>query len=76
MQVELLRGAEADLLENYVRFEESREGLGDRFYRRLITRWSVSVSSRKLRRSIKAHIAVLSCVRLAAEFFIPSRASE
>ena len=33
MQVELLRGAEADLLENYVRLEESREGLGDRFYR-------------------------------------------
>ena len=33
MQIELLRGAEADLLENYVRFEELNEGLGERFYR-------------------------------------------
>ena len=33
MHIELLRGAEADLLENYVRLEELREGLGDRFYR-------------------------------------------
>ena len=32
MRVELLRGAEADLLENYVRLEEARSGLGDRFY--------------------------------------------
>ena len=32
MQVELLRGAEADLLENYVRLEDLRNGLGDRFY--------------------------------------------
>jgi len=32
MQVALLRGAEADLLENYVRLEELRPGLGDRFY--------------------------------------------
>lgn len=28
-------GAEADLLEKYVRLEESRAGLGDRFYRTL-----------------------------------------
>ena len=35
MRVELLRGAEADLLESYVRFEDSRSGLGDRFYRTL-----------------------------------------
>src|SRR5947209_6758551 len=35
MRIELLRGAEADLLENYVRLEELRAGLGDRFYRTL-----------------------------------------
>lgn len=33
VHVELLRGAEADLLEIYVRLEEDREGLGERFYR-------------------------------------------
>jgi|SRR5437667_6595186 len=33
MRVELLRGAEADLLEHYVRLEELSQGLGDRFYR-------------------------------------------
>ncbi len=30
MRVELLRGAEADLLELYVRLEEARSGLGER----------------------------------------------
>ncbi|HCP91334.1 MAG TPA: hypothetical protein DIT76_04700 [Spartobacteria bacterium] len=35
MHVELLRGAEADLLEVYVRLEEVRPGLGERFYRTL-----------------------------------------
>lgn len=35
MRVELLRGAEADLLEAYVRFEQTSGGLGDRFYRTL-----------------------------------------
>ena len=35
MRVELLRGAEADLLESYIRLEESRSGLGDKFYRTL-----------------------------------------
>jgi plasmid stabilization system protein ParE len=35
MHVELLRGAEADLLELYVRLEEIRPGLGERFYRML-----------------------------------------
>jgi plasmid stabilization system protein ParE len=35
MHVELLRGAEADLLELYVRLEEARTGLGERFYRSL-----------------------------------------
>ena len=35
MRVELLHGAEADLLEAYVRLEEQRAGLGDRFYHTL-----------------------------------------
>lgn len=35
MRVELLRGAEADLLEVYVRLEDGRRGLGERFYRTL-----------------------------------------
>jgi plasmid stabilization system protein ParE len=35
MRVELLQGAEADLLEAYVRLEEQRTGLGERFYRTL-----------------------------------------
>ncbi len=35
MRIELLRGAEADLLEAYVRMEERRPGLGERFYRTL-----------------------------------------
>jgi hypothetical protein len=35
MRVELLRGSEPDLLENYVRLEGLRPGLGDRFYRML-----------------------------------------
>jgi plasmid stabilization system protein ParE len=35
MRVELLRGAEADLLEVYVRLEDGRPGLGERFYRTL-----------------------------------------
>ena len=35
MGVELLRGAEADLLESYVRFEDTSSGLGDRFYQTL-----------------------------------------
>jgi len=35
MRVELLQGAEADLLEAYVRLEEQRPGLGERFYRTL-----------------------------------------
>ena len=33
MRVELLRGAEADLLESFIRLEELQLGLGDRFYR-------------------------------------------
>lgn len=33
MRIELLRGAEADLLEAYVWLEEQRPGLGERFYR-------------------------------------------
>lgn len=35
MRIELLQGAEADLLEAYVRLEEQRSGLGERFYRTL-----------------------------------------
>jgi plasmid stabilization system protein ParE len=35
MQVELLQGAEADLLEGYVWLEERSAGLGERFYRSL-----------------------------------------
>ncbi len=35
MRVELLRGAEADLLEAYIRFEQTSGGAGDRFYRTL-----------------------------------------
>lgn len=35
MRVELLQGAEADLLEAYVWLEEQRAGLGERFYRTL-----------------------------------------
>lgn len=35
MRIELLRGAEADLLEAYVWLEEQRPGLGERFYRTL-----------------------------------------
>ena len=35
MHVNLLRGAEADLLEAYVRFEQAGGGLGDRFYHTL-----------------------------------------
>lgn len=32
MRVKLLRGAEADLLEIYLRLEQYRDGLGERFY--------------------------------------------
>ncbi len=35
MRVELLEGAEADLLEAYVWLEDQRSGLGERFYRTL-----------------------------------------
>jgi len=35
MRIELLRGAEADLLEAYVRLEDQRTGRGERFYRTL-----------------------------------------
>ena len=35
VRIELLAGAEADLLEAYVRFEEAGAGLGDRFYHTL-----------------------------------------
>ncbi len=35
MRVELLQGAEADLLETYVWLEERRIGLGEQFYRAL-----------------------------------------
>jgi plasmid stabilization system protein ParE len=35
MRIELLHGAEADLLEAYVRLEDQRVGLEDRFYRTL-----------------------------------------
>ena len=35
MRVELLQGAEADLLEAYVRLEEQGTGFGERFYRTL-----------------------------------------
>jgi plasmid stabilization system protein ParE len=32
MRIELLHGAEADMLEVYIRLEERRAGAGDRFY--------------------------------------------
>jgi plasmid stabilization system protein ParE len=32
MRIELLQGAEADLLELYIRLEERREGAGERYY--------------------------------------------
>ena len=35
MRIELLRGAEADVLEHFVRLEEQRAGSGERFYRSL-----------------------------------------
>jgi hypothetical protein len=35
MRVELLQGAEADLLEAYIRLEEHGTGGGERFYRAL-----------------------------------------
>ncbi len=50
MRVELLRGAEADLLELYVRLEEVRSDLGERFYRLLsYARYSIGTPAKSPR---------------------------
>lgn len=69
MRIEFLQGAEADLLEVYVRLEEQREGRGERFYRTLDFALESLRQFPGWRRYIEAHIGGSFCGLSGSESF-------